>query len=281
MSEFKCEVVRVSVEPHPNGDSIELARVGDYLSVVKKGQFQTGDLVVYIPEQAILPEWLLKEMGFWDNLNEKGKLHGSAGNRVRAMRLRGVVSQGLVYHTSPMSETEVMVDSMPHEGNSGMGIVAIGGDAADCMGITKYEPPMPSHMQGRQLSVRLGESLAVTHGYDFENLKKTPTLFDDGEEVVITEKIHGTLMSVSVVPAELANEKFYKGRVVLTSKGMGARGFILDHDDETNIYAQTAKKYGLTRCLRFLARLQTTAKSQSSCLVRCLDTQRVALAFKT
>jgi len=63
--------------------------------------------------------------------------------------------------------------------------------------------------------------------------------------VVITEKLHGTLMSVSVVPTSLANEKFYKSRVVLTSKGMGARGFILDHDDETNIYAQAAKKHGL------------------------------------
>lgn len=96
MSTFECPVVRVAIEPHPNADAIELARVGGYLAIVKKGQFKDGDLAVYIPEQAVLPEWLLKLLGFWDDLNGKGTLSGSAGSRVRAIKLRGVLSQGLL-----------------------------------------------------------------------------------------------------------------------------------------------------------------------------------------
>lgn len=241
MSEFRCEVVRVKIEPHPNADAIEIARIGDYQSIVKKGQFNDGDLAVYIPEQAVLPEWLLKDMGFWDEARQKGGLHGSLGNRVKAIKLRGVLSQGLMYPTQPYSDTEVLVASTPVDGNQGAGVVAIGGDASECMGVTKYEPALPSHMRGRIVGV----DYDATHKYDFDNLKKTPTLFDDGEEVVITEKIHGTFIQVGVVPTGKADGKYYGGRVVISSKGMGAKGFVLDHNDETNLYAQAAKKHGL------------------------------------
>lgn len=244
MSTFKCEVVRVQIEPHPNADQIELARVGDYLSVVKKGQYKDGDLAVYIPEQAILPNWLLVQLGFWDDLNLKGKLSGGAGNRVRAMRLRGIISQGLIYpcdYTPGVCDESDWSFGHPPVDENEWTSASEGDDVSHWLGVIKYEPTLPSHMVGRTIGVDFG----ATHSYDFENLKKQPTLFDDGEDVVITEKIHGTLMSVSVVPTAQANDKYYRGRVVLTSKGMGARGCILDHNDETNLYAQAAKKHGL------------------------------------
>lgn len=245
MSEFKCEVVRVQIEPHPQADQIEIVKVGDYQSIVRKGQFVTGSLAVYIPEQAVLPEWLLKEMGLWDEAKQKGGLAGSLGNRVKAARIRGVVSQGLMLAVEPYSETEVLVISTPVDGNQGASIVAIGGDASECLGVVKYEPALPSHMRGRIVGV----DYEATAKYDFDNLKKTPTLFDDGEEVVITEKVHGTLIQIGVVPSRLANEKYFGGRVVISSKGMGAKGFVLDHSDETSLYAQAAKKHGLLEAM--------------------------------
>lgn len=235
MSEFKCEVVQVTIEPHPNGEFIELARIGDYLSVVKKGEFQSGDLAVYIPEQAMLPAWLLSKMGFVDAFSGKGKLHGAGGNRVKAAKLRGIVSQGLMLKCESDTHGYLVkneTDTIP---------VGFGDDLAEFLGITKYEPLVPSHMRGNIIGV----DFHATHGYDFDNLKKTPDLFEDGEEVVITEKIHGTLLAICVVPEKDANEKYYRGRVTISSKGMGAKGFVLDHNDEGNIYAQTVKKYGL------------------------------------
>lgn len=52
-------------------------------------------------------------------------------------------------------------------------------------------------------------------------------------------------MQIGVVPENKVNDKYYKGRVTISSKGLGAKGIILDHNDETNLYAQAAKKHGL------------------------------------
>jgi hypothetical protein len=48
----------------PNADAIEFAVIDGYRSIVKKGEFQPGGLVAYIPEASLLPEWLLKRLGF-------------------------------------------------------------------------------------------------------------------------------------------------------------------------------------------------------------------------
>lgn len=245
MSEFACPVVRVEILPHPNADQLELAKVGDYMTVVRKGVFADGGLAVYLPEQAVIPEWLLRHLGMWDEVKNKGGLAGSLGNRVKAIKLRGVLSQGLMLQVEPYSETEVLVISTPVEGNQGSGIVAIGGDASECLGVVKYEPALPSHMRGKIVGV----DYEATAKYDFDNLKKMPTMFDDGEEVVITEKVHGTLIQIGVVPTKNANERYFGSRVVISSKGMGAKGFVLDHTDETNLYAQAAKKHGLLEAM--------------------------------
>jgi RNA ligase (TIGR02306 family) len=250
MAEFKCEVVRVNVVPHGNADRLEIAEVGDFRSIIGKGYINDGDLAVYIPEGAVVPEWLLRELKLWDETKGKGMCAGSLGNRVKAIKLRGVLSQGLVYRTNCGEEensdftlvdanrTAWQIDSVPVWESQGFGV---GDDVAEFLGIEKYQPALPSHMAGKAIGV----DLDITHNYDFENIKKHPNMFEEGEDVVITEKIHGTLIQIAVIPESMADERYYKGRVVLTSKGLGGRGIILDHNDETNLYAQAAKKYGL------------------------------------
>ena len=254
MSTFECPVVRVAIEPHPNADAIELARVGGYLAIVKKGQFKDGDLAVYIPEQAVLPEWLLKLLGFWNDPSGKGTLSGGAGNRVRAIKLRGVLSQGLLipfmvgeddgFHhlPTPGEHPELGVnfdyDAFPD--------VAEGQDFANYLGVIKYEPQVPAHLAGRTA----GGDLDATIAYDFENLKKIPDLFGEGQEVVITEKIHGTCLQVGLVPRRIWEGKAwadkcpdfgdYKG--VVTSKGQGAKGLMLDPGDDNNLYVRQARE---------------------------------------
>lgn len=97
MAEFEAKVYRLKIEPHPNADMIELAIVGDYRSIVRKGDFKTGDLGVYIPTGSVVPEWLLKKLGLWDDEKGKGRLAGKDGNRVKEIRLRGILSEGLIY----------------------------------------------------------------------------------------------------------------------------------------------------------------------------------------
>lgn len=80
MAEFEAKVYRLEIEEHPNADRLELARVGDYRSIVLKDQFSTGDLGVYIPTGAVVPIWLLKRLGLWDDEKGKGKLAGKELN---------------------------------------------------------------------------------------------------------------------------------------------------------------------------------------------------------
>jgi len=90
MATFEVKVYKLKIEEHPDADSLELAVVGDYRSIVRKGSFKTGDLGIYIPEGAVLPDWLIEKMGL------TGMLAGKDKNRVKAIKLRGVLSQGLV-----------------------------------------------------------------------------------------------------------------------------------------------------------------------------------------
>ena len=106
MSEFEVKTYPVIIERHPDADLLELARIGDYYSIVLKGQFQTGDTCAYIPEASIVPDSLIAKMGL------EGKLAGRAHNRVRAIKLRGILSQGLVYpmpdHPQGMDVAEIL-----------------------------------------------------------------------------------------------------------------------------------------------------------------------------
>lgn len=211
MSSFAVHVVRVVIEPHENADALEIARVGDYRSIVRKGQFVTGDLVAYIPEQAIVPDALLDELGL------RGRLAGKEMNRVKAIKLRGVLSQGIVYPArATWSE---------------------GQDVTAELGITKYEPPVPSHMSGQVYGA--GPDRCVK--YDIENVKAWPDVLVEGEPVVFTEKIHGTWCQLGLVPTDAAGEH---GPLVVSSKGLAAKGlaFVTDAPENAhNLYLRVAR----------------------------------------
>ena len=160
MAEFEVRTYPIIIEEHPNADQLELARIGDYRSIIQKGKFANGDICAYIPEASIVPDDLITEMGL------EGRLTGAQRNRVKAIKLRGVLSQGLIY---------------PMPGHQS------GIDVAEKLGITKWEPPIPANMAG-EVEYRLNQTIT----YPMENIKKYPGMFQDGEAVSITEKLHGT-----------------------------------------------------------------------------------------
>ncbi len=204
MSSFQALVRRIEVSPHPNADLIELAKVDDYRCVVKKGDFQTGDLVAYIPEASIVPAALLQEMKL------AGRLAGPEKNRVKAVKLRGQLSQGLVLKARPHWKE--------------------GQDVAGELGITKWSPPIPIHMSGE-----LERAPPGWHGYtDIENIKGFPGVLVPGEEVVVTEKVHGTCTLLGLLG----------GLRAMSSKGYGA-GLRVIKDDAKNLHWKVARKYGL------------------------------------
>lgn len=235
--EFSVPVVRIEeIFPIEGADKIEAARVGDYQTIVAKGEYKPGDLVAYIPESSVVPDGLLEEMGL------KGKLSGTQKNRVKAVKLKGVLSQGLVYPYSKIIERA----NFASETTDVEHYLGEGTDVSGLLGITKYEPAVPAGMEGTTARPRGNYALL---NYDIENIKGWPNVFTDNEYVSITEKIHGTLMQAAFFPHE--------GEFGVSSKGLGKRGFLIADNAENagNLYIKVAKRLGLERTLPHLVTL--------------------------
>jgi RNA ligase (TIGR02306 family) len=171
MSSFAVTIEQVEILPHPNADALELARIGGYRACVEKGRYQTGDWVLYIPEQAVLPPELIEELGL------VGKLAGKDQNRVKAIKLRGELSQGIVCRPEKLGPLS----------NYGPIVELAGIDLSSDFGITKWEPPVPASLSGQAFGTN-----KLVSWPDIENLKRYPNIFVPGEDVVVTEKIHGS-----------------------------------------------------------------------------------------
>ena len=157
MSTHKVEVVRVGeITKHPNADSLGLVQIWGFTAIVRLGDFQPGDLAVYIE-----PDYVVPEGGPFAFLGDK--------RRIKAKRLRGTWSQGLLIHAP--------------EG------AAVGDDLMEQLGITRYEPPMQFGTDSD--AERPCAALAYTPKFDVESLRRYLDVFAAGEPVVVTEKIHG------------------------------------------------------------------------------------------
>jgi RNA ligase (TIGR02306 family) len=183
MSKLNVEVVEVGdVDRHPNADRLSLAKVFGYTVVVGLWQFKPGDLAVYFPVDSVLPE-KLEDFLFKDS---KVKLHK---HRVRAVRIRGTVSQGLLVPITDIYEYGMCLS------------LSRGDNIAEALGVVKYEPPVKTNSQGGGP----GKSDRYNHPYfrkytDIQHLLKYyQSTFKQGETVLVTEKIHGTNFRVGWV----------------------------------------------------------------------------------
>ncbi|MGW7433833.1 RNA ligase (ATP) [Streptomyces sp. NPDC054861] len=204
MSTLRVTAELLTVHAHPNADALELAQVGLYRAVVAKGAYRSGDAAIYIPEQAVLPAALVDELGL------TGRLAGKASDRVKAVRLRGELSQGLVCRPTALADVDLA--RAAEEGT----------DFAEVLGITKWAPPIPPTMSG---DVESAPDLLPW--VDIENLQRYPGIFEPGEPVVLTEKLHGTACLMTYVAED--------ARVHVSSKGFGGKGLALT-EDPRNLY---------------------------------------------
>lgn len=229
MSSFAVTLERITVRPHPNADRLELARVGLFDAVIGKGQFKTGDVVLYIPEQAILPAELITK------LNLDGKLNGKAKNRVKAVSLRGALSQGIV---APLTIVNVFPEALHYDGlmtalrtisDSELSTY----DFAPALGIEKWQPEVPIHMSGDVVA-----ATDLLPWIDIENIKRFPDIFTKGDKVSVTEKLHGTCTLATVV----FNGDNEIKEVLVTSKGFAEKRLVLV-ENEGNLYWRAVNGY--------------------------------------
>jgi RNA ligase (TIGR02306 family) len=249
MSTFSCPVVRVAeVINHPNADRLSIVRLEGlgYLCIANKledgsPRYQPGDFVVYIPSASVLPEWLLKYMGFWNDETGRGMLAGSGGDRVKPLKLRGIFSEGVIFPTLPMSIPDacMLEVTISHNGNDGMPMLRVGEDASEVLGITKWSPPIPVAMAGEVASVA---EAALT--YDFQRWESVPDIFEPGEVVVATEKLHGTCCIIQYFPdmdhPEMFSDHGGYCSITVSSKGLGGQGLVFKNNEANanNLYVR-------------------------------------------
>ncbi len=111
-----------ALDPIENADAIVKATVLGWQLVVKKDEFRVGELCVYCEIDSLLPDQ--PAFSFLAN----------RGWRIRTIRLRGQVSQGICF---PLS---VLPPGAPG---------AEGNDVTEVLGIRLYEPPVPAHLAGK------------------------------------------------------------------------------------------------------------------------------------
>ena len=242
MSEFAVPIMYLDdVLPHSNADLLELAKVGGYHAVVPKGVFQKGDLIIYVPEASIVPMWILEK----ENL--VGKLSGHQKNRVKAVKLRGELSQGLVLRAEDYAHLDDDGAPLDHLRSE---YLTLQEDVSALLGITKYEPPIPTQLRGN-----VGALFGYTANYDIENIKSR-CLFEPDEIVVATEKAHGTLMEVGWCrDLEPRDDCYGDGRCFVTSKGIAKSGLFIKNDpaNEGNLYLRAFKQFNLMRAIMSIA----------------------------
>ena len=86
--------------PIANADRIELVQLDDWFCIVKKGEFQIGDKAVYFEVDSFLP--VESRYSFLES--SKKEYLGVQGYRIKTMKMKGVVSQGLALPLSLFPE---------------------------------------------------------------------------------------------------------------------------------------------------------------------------------
>lgn len=196
-STYKVPLTTIlEINPHGNADKLEVATVYGFQVIVKKGQYTPGDMVIYIPIDSILPQWLEDRL-FPYTKNPDGvmvppkiKLHH---HRVRQIRIRGLASQGMLIDLQDIKKDLVKMS----------GELTPEKDYSQWLEVTKYEPPVagPSSTQGKGKNRNKDFEHPLFHKYNgLDNIKWFPTLFKEGEQVVIQEKLHGTNARASLLP---------------------------------------------------------------------------------
>jgi len=257
MSTFSVPVVKIaSVENHDNADRLSIIKMEGlgFTAIANKledgsPRYKVGDMVCYIPSQSVLPEWLLKEMEFWNPETGKGTLSGPNGDRISPKKLRGVFSEGLMYPVKfdaglAHFETGTYIELDPAEndeyGPNWLTNVFVGLDVAESLGITKWEPPVPTALSGEVANVG-----ASAVNYDFDRWEQNPDIFEDGEEVTVVEKCHGTFLCLQWIPGLNHPEMFGEtGNIVVGSKGLIKQGLVFKNNQANNgnVYVQVLRR---------------------------------------
>jgi RNA ligase (TIGR02306 family) len=161
-----------NILPIENADNLELAIIDGWKVVINKGKHFIGEKIVYFEIDSLLP--IRDEFEFLRKSSYIKMQDGTDGFRLRTIKLRGQISQGLVM---PLS----ILPSMEYN---------IGDDVTEILNVKKYEPPIPLNLAGEIVGMfptfiqKTDEERIQNFADEYEEFKKY--------KYFVTEKLDGT-----------------------------------------------------------------------------------------
>jgi RNA ligase (TIGR02306 family) len=161
------------LQPIPDADLIEVATVKGWKLVVKKGEYKIGDKAIYCEIDSFLP---IKEQYEFLRKSSFKRMGDIEGFRLRTIKLRGQVSQGLLL---PIANSIAVKESLE-----------IGQDVSESLGIIKFEPPIPAELSG----VMKGSFPNFIPKTDEERIQNLTDVYDNFKKSMfyVTEKLDGS-----------------------------------------------------------------------------------------
>lgn len=213
------------LEPINNSDNLEVATILGWNVVVKKDEFKVGELCVYFEIDSILP--IAEPFEFLRKSSYKKLEDGTEGFRIKTIKLRGQVSQGIVFPLSVLSS--ITDKELP--------VLEEGVDLTKELNIKQYELPIPAIISGTIAGAFPSHLVPKT---DEERIQTIPQFLETykNETFCATEKVDGTSFTITKF-----GEKF----------NICSRNYIIKEDNDDNVFIRIAKKYDLKNKLSKLS----------------------------
>ncbi len=151
------------IESIEGADAIEKAYVLGWQLVIRKGEFSVGDLCVYCEIDSIMPD------------KPEFEFVRAKSNRIKTIRLRGQISQGICFPLSVLPEGTEIAEDM---------------DVTELLGVTKFEPPIPANLAGTVKGM-FPSFIPKTDETRVQVLEKVLTTYA-GMVCYVTEKLDGS-----------------------------------------------------------------------------------------
>ena len=203
----------------PDSDFLELAHIMGWQCVVKKGEFEAGDAGVYYEVDSFLP--LDERYEFLRNSSYRDNADNGQGFRIRTMKMRGQLSQGLLLPLAKFPELEGCAE---------------GDDVTEKLNVKKWYIPETSAAGG----TIIGERPNGIPASDEIRIQSALELLDQlkGKPYYITTKMDGTSGIVYYID----------GKIGCCSRNKEIK------DEESALYWTPVYKYGLKEKLAGLGK---------------------------
>lgn len=237
MTERKlARVVKIdSIIDHSNADTLDIAIVGGWQVVIKKGIHQVGNLAVFFEVDALLPVDD-SAFAFMEDPKKNYTRNGKVYARIRTMKIRKELSQGMLM---PLSEFKIKKAEE-------------GADMTEFLGVIKYESAEISSSANGGANVQKIRSFpSFIPKTDQDRVQNMPASFakavEAGEEFEVSYKLDGSSFTAYV----------NNGQVGVCSRNIELRlepeewGFVRQCKEWWNEFKQYNKRFFKNFQLRF------------------------------